>query len=418
MSNASSSDRSAFLYVVTSHPRATQTFIQAEIDGLRSRGETVHVVALNEPAPDQLKGPGERREYEQTTYLRSAGLPAAARSLLRALRVDARGVARVALDALSSGGADLRRILWRLFHLGEALIVWDHATSLGVRHIHAHFGQSTSTIAWLAVRLAEELGQGPTDLVITIHCGTEIEDRRETIPHLKIQTARAIVAVSDHTRSQIMRQVPSRFWPRIRVIRCGIDLDFFGSLERASTTSSEPPTILFVGRLDPVKGVPILLDACDRLVEKGVDLRLEIVGGGSLSAELEQRASGRPWVSFDGELPPSGVRDRLRQADIFCLPSLDEGIPVSIMEAMAVGVPVVATAVAGVPELALDDETAVVVPAGNVDALAAGLERLLLDPERRARLSEAARKRVAELHDVAVNLPQLIALIGDEADRS
>ena len=398
-------------YVLTQHPRTTQTFINAEIAALRRAGREVDVFALNEADPDQIRTDADRAEQEATTYLKVVGVAGVFAAARRAWALSPAGLLRVVWQAVRSAGTDGRRVLWRLFHLAEALIVWDRGCDRGVEVVHAHFGQSTSTVAWLATTLGRVLECGPSELVVTVHCGTEIEDAAETIPALKARDARAIVAISDHTRSQLMRHVPAEYWSSIRVIRCGIDLGRLAMPERGAIRAT--PTILFVGRLDPVKGVPFLLEAVGRLRDAGRSVDLEIVGGGPLESELRAIAADSSWVRFTGELPPEAVHERLLAADVFCLPSLDEGIPVSIMEAMAVGTPVVTTAVAGIPELALDERTALVVPAGNVDSLVEALGRMLDDPELVDRLRRAARQRVELLHDSSANLPALIELLTD-----
>lgn len=396
-------------YVLTQHPRTTQTFINAEIAALRTAGHEVVVFALNEADPAQIRTDADRAEAAATIYLKVVGVAGALSAARRAWALSPAELLRVAWQAVRSAGTDGRRVVWRLFHFAEALIVWDRGRDRGVEVVHAHFGQSTSTVAWLVTTLGRVLGSGPSELVVTVHCGTEIEDAAETVPALKARDARAIVAISDHTRSQLMRHVPAEYWDAIRVIRCGIDLGRFGLPERGPIGAA--PTILFVGRLDPVKGVPFLLEAVGRLRDAGRFVELEIVGGGPLESELRAAAADASWVRFTGELPPEAVHERLLAADVFCLPSLDEGIPVSIMEAMAVGTPVVTTAVAGIPELALDEQTALVVPAANVDQLVGALGRMLDDPMLVDRLRHAARQRVETLHDSSTNLPALVQLL-------
>jgi colanic acid/amylovoran biosynthesis glycosyltransferase len=394
-------------YVLAHHPRTAQTFIQAELEALRHDGHDVTVFSLNRPPSDQLRTSRDRAEMESTIYLKDLGRVSSA--VVAAFVASPSGFVKVLARAVRSAGTDLRRVVWRLFHLAEASVVWRECRARNVEVIHAHFGQSTSTVGWLASWLARELGSGPSDLVVTVHCGTEVEDTADTIPALKARDARAIIAVSDHTRSQLMRHVPAHEWQKIHVLRCGIDLDFFGPLPRREP--GDPPTVLFVGRLDPVKGVPVLLEAVRSLRARGTDVHLEIVGAGSLERELRSAASGEDWVQFLGELPPDQVRERLQEADVFCLPSLDEGIPVSIMEAMAVGIPVVTTAIAGIPELARHEETALVVAAGNASELADAIERMISDPVLATDLRTAARALVSELHDKTTTLPRLIDLL-------
>jgi colanic acid/amylovoran biosynthesis glycosyltransferase len=395
-------------YVLTQHPRTTQTFVDAEIRALRAAGHPVTVFALNEPGREQVRTAADRAEVAATVYLKAQGPFGLLAAVWRALVAGPAGFAIVVLRALRSGGWDARRVLWRLFHLAEATVVWDRCRDQGIDVVHAHFGQSTSTVGWLATALGRSLAAGPTQLVVTVHCGTEVEDTAETIPATKVRDARAVVAVSDHTRSQLMRHVPREHWDTIRVIRCGIDLEAFEI--QPPRPPPDVPTVVFVGRLDTVKGVPVLLEAARRVRQRGCPLRLEIIGGGPLGGELRHEADAS-WVHFAGELPPDQVRQRLRGADAFCLPSFDEGIPVSIMEAMAMGVPVVTTAIAGVPELAVDQHTALVVPAGNVEVLAGALQRILSDRALVDRMRVEARRRVEARHDASANLPELVELL-------
>ena len=397
-------------YVVTHHPRTTHTFVTSEIAGLRAAGFGVVVFALNAPTPDQVLSDAARAERQSTIYLKERGAGAVLRSAIRALRLDPIGFARTFMLALSSGGTDLRRLLWRVFHFAEALVVWDECRQRGVDTIHAQFGQTPSTVAWLAVELARNLGAGCDDWVFTVHGVSEIEDRAESMIARKVPSSRAMIAVSEYTRSQALRQLEPRLWEKVHVVHCGVDLEHFP--HRGEHSPGEPPLIVFVGRAVPAKGLPVLLAAAHHLADQGLAFRLVIVGGGSFEPELRAAvAGGADWLELTGEQPPGEVAKWLSRADVFCLPSLDEGLPVSVMEAMAVGVPVVTTAVAGIPELAVDGSTALVVPPGNVIRLAGALERLVTDPALGERLSVAARERVVAHHDERACLDELVQVI-------
>jgi colanic acid/amylovoran biosynthesis glycosyltransferase len=398
------------LYVVTHHPRTTHTFVTAEIQGLRKSGHDVHVIALNEPTLDQLRDSEARAEAASTLYLKRSGLPRAVAALRRALQHSPRGVAQVALLALRSAGTDVRRAVWRAFHFAEALIVWDEAAQRNADTIHAQFGQTTSTIAWLAAELGTALHHGCTDWTFTVHGGSEVEDRSESVVARKAPSARAIIAVSDHTRSQLLRQLAPALWPKVVVARCGIDLNRFEM--QAPRQIADPPVIMFVGRAVPAKGLPILLDAARQLDATGCKFRLVIVGAGAFSEDLaREAANGARWLELAGERLGDEVAELLRTADVFCLPSLDEGLPVSVMEAMATGVPVVTTSIAGIPELAVHGQSALVVPPANSAALADALRRALTDEPLRARLRADARRRVEEDHDERRCLPRLIEIL-------
>ena len=184
------------------------------------------------------------------------------------------------------------------------------------------------------------------------------------------------------------------------MVRCGIDLDRFAY--REPRPLPEVPVVATVCRLSPEKGLSLLLEAVAELGRRGRDVSLVVVGDGPERAAIEatvDRLAIGDRVRLLGELEPAAVADVLADADAFCLPSFAEGLPVSIMEAMATGLPVVATAVAGIPELVVDGDTGVLVPAGRVDLLADGLERILDDDDARRAIAKRARERVTMLHD-------------------
>jgi len=246
----------------------------------------------------------------------------------------------------------------------------------------------------------------------TIHGYQDFVNERDAALGRKAESASYVICVSDFTRSQLMRVSDAPQWHKFHVVRCGIDLDRFAFSPRDEV--AEVPTILLVGRLSPEKGHALLLEALSLLHLEGIDAIAEFVGYGYLGPDLEARAvrlgvSDR--VQFLGSLHSSQVPERLRHADVFCLPSFAEGLPVSIMEAMAVGVPVVTTYTGGIPELAVNEETALVVPAGDARSLANALARILRDSELRQRLVNNARKRVEARHSLDDSARMLEALL-------
>jgi glycosyltransferase involved in cell wall biosynthesis len=214
----------------------------------------------------------------------------------------------------------------------------------------------------------------------------------------------------------LCRITPTPLWSKFEVVRCGIALKAFAA--RPEEAQSAVVEIVSVGRLSPEKGFSILLEALAELRGRDVTARLSLIGDGPDRAELTsdiERLGLGDMVTLTGELPPEQVAARLRTAQIFCLPSFSEGLPISIMEAMASGVPVVATNIAGIPELARNEVTALTVPASNAQALAAALERLIVSPELRRSLATAARTEVERLHDREASADRMVELFGQAA---
>lgn len=397
-------------YVMTHYPRNAQTFIAGEIDGVERAGVAVACFAMNRPDAGELAVPGARERAARTTYLKDSWGGA----LGDALTLGARhpfAMATLVATAVKSGGGSPGRVARRLAHLVQAARLARLAKAQGLRHLHAHFGLAPATIAWFASRMLSFEG-APVGFSFTIHGFHDFADPAETRLDLKAPAAAAVMCVSDFTRGQLFLQAAPATWPRAHVVRCGIDLDAWRFAPR--DRGAGPPTIVAIGRLSAEKGFTVLLDAMARLRDEQVAARLVLVGDGPERATIEAaiaRLGIADRVTLAGELPPEAVRARLREADMFCLPSFSEGLPVSIMEAMAAGVPVVTTWIAGIPELAENGVTAMTVPPARADALADALRHLIEDPALAARLAVAARARVEANHDQLANGRQMADLL-------
>lgn len=385
-------------YVMTHYPRVAQTYISGEIDAVERAGASVRTFAMNSPAASDRVGADARRRIAQTTYLKASPVRALI-ALAYHMLGHPIGTARVAAMALASAGASPRRMIRRMAHLTQAALVAETSRREGLDYLHAHFGLAPATIAWLASELSSVRGRR-LPFGFTIHGFHDFADAAESRLELKARHARQVFCVSDFTRSQLCCVTEPEHWPRFAVVRCGVDLS---ALEyRNPGPAGEVPTVIAVGRLSSEKGLDILIEALSILKRQGTPQRLLLVGDGPLRASLEtaaDRAGVAHLIEFAGEMAAEDVRARLAGADLFCLPSFNEGLPISIMEAMAVGVPVVTTWIAGIPELAESGVTALTVPPARADLLADALRQLASDAKLRLRLAKAARQRIEQQHD-------------------
>jgi glycosyltransferase involved in cell wall biosynthesis len=254
----------------------------------------------------------------------------------------------------------------------------------------------------LAARLGERASpQLGLSWSFTAH-GTDIVSDSPARLAAKLRLAPLVVCVSHAGRAQLMRMVGEEHWDKIRVIRCGLDDRWRTPLakgpKRAEAGGRDSLCrLLVVGRLESEKGHSLLLDAVAELRDRDVSVALELVGDGSARGRLEARARALGidrQVVFAGKDGGDGLRARYARADLFCLPSLGEGVPVVLMEAMAAGLAVVATAVGGVPELVEDGVSGTLVAPGDPAALADAIAALAADVERRRGMGEAGRARV------------------------
>jgi colanic acid/amylovoran biosynthesis glycosyltransferase len=412
-------DRSFFVsrkigYLATHYPSVSHSFILREILALEAVGVDIEPMAINPAPEDDVLTDVDRAERSRTFYVKSQSKAAVLRSVMRAFRRSPRGFLATAVHAVRSARFDLKAGLWRLLQLVEAAIVWDHCRETGVRHVHAHFGQVPATVAWFTAELGNRLDpdDDPWTWSVTVHGWHEFVNEREASLRQKVHAAAFVVCISDYTRSQLMRIAHPDHWKKLRVIRCGIDTAAFA--QREPRPVGKPPRVLMVARLSPEKGHLVLLEALKLLGDRGMRVEAELIGPGEFRDGLERAVSSlgiADRVSFLGACTPDEINQHLRSADVFCLPSFAEGLPVALMEAMAVGVPVVTTYISGIPELVIDGWTGMVVPAGRGDLLASAIERLCDDRDLTSSIVSAARAKVEEQHELAHNIPALAALL-------
>jgi len=400
-------------YLCDQYPAISHTFVMREIAALRSLGVEIATISIRRSDPKHLKASADRREFATTHALLPIGAAKLLGTHLTAFARQPRRYLATLLWTLRGAGGSARGRLWQLFYFAEAVLVWDRMRREGMTHVHAHFTTPAADVAMIAARL----GRG-WSYSFSAH-GTDIQASDPRSLARKIEHARFVVCVSDFGRSQLMLLVDEQHWPKIHVVRCGIDLaEFDGELDTREPTG--PLRILNVGRLHPVKGHPVLLDAVALLIEDGVDAQLTIVGDGERRATLEQQVAKlglADSVTFAGSVGQDEIRPFYEQADVFCLPSLGEGIPVVLMEAMAMRLPVVSSGIMGIPELVEDEVSGLLVPPGRPVAVATALRRLAGDPELRSQLARQAREKVAADHDGTRAAERLLGLFESSVER-
>jgi colanic acid/amylovoran biosynthesis glycosyltransferase len=407
-------------YITTFYPAPSHTFIAREVDALRRRGVEISTTSVRRAPADTLLSEHDRKAFETTRALVPARWGSVLSAHLAALVRHPRALAGTLRLALKLGRPGVRGRLWQLFYFGEAVIAWQHWRNLGVRHVHAHLAAVPADVALLASHLGCAAGVGPATWSFTMHGPAELWDVSWFGLADKVRRADAVVCISDFARSQLMALVDERDWSKLRVIHCGV------SPARYAGTADPPsgrPRILCVGRLVPEKGQAILLQALALLKQNGVDAELELVGAGpsrealeALAAELELTDR----VRFAGAVAQDAIDAYYETANVFCLPSFSEGVPVVLMEAMACCRPVVATAIAGLRELVEDGRSGLLISPGRPDELALALETLLGDPDLCQRLGETGRDHVTRYFDIehsADKLQELFAELLSERSR-
>ncbi|MDX2192457.1 MAG: glycosyltransferase family 4 protein [Gemmatimonadales bacterium] len=384
------------------------TYVLREVRALRALGADVHVVALRPPdRPLDRLTPEEREEAERCTYLvprpwalylraHAACLAAspgrylgALRAMLRTPRPDSREMAkafRYFLDGVVAG--------W-LFRRA------------GATAFHAQFASAFA----LAARRA--LG---VPYSFTVHGPEEFDDPVGWRMREKVAGATRVVTISDYARSQVLRFSDPADAPKVVVARLGVDVARF--VPPAAEPAPAPVEILNVGRLVPAKAQEGLVRAVAALVAEGHDVRLRLVGDGPDRAHLERLARAlapAERIVFDGWRTGDEILARFAAAHILAMPSFAEGIPVALMEAMAMAKPCVASRVHGIPELIVDGESGLLVSPSSHEELVAALRRVVTDPALRARLGAAGREAVVTRYELTTNTRRFAELLLGDA---
>ncbi|MGS5086078.1 glycosyltransferase family 4 protein [Hydrogenophaga sp. A37] len=390
------------------YPGLSLTFIDREVRALREMGVDLITVTVRSPDPQALSGAFQHEEAGRVfRLLASAQRPAyGAKALFMAARHPHR-LAATARLAIATCPAGARAMALQLAYFAEAVLLAPHLRARSVKHLHNHLGDSSGTVTMLAAELVA------IPFSITLHGPEIFQSAQRWRLDAKIARAQFVACISEFGRKQAMRFSDEAHWHKLKVVRCGVNPGLYA----AEPTARKGHDLLFVGRLEERKGVNFLLDALALLKARGSDVRLKIVGNGPQKEALQSQTatlSLDAMVNFAGTKDEVGVSEALRHADLLIVPSLSEGLPVVIMEALASGVPVVASAVDGIPELVRDGETGRLVPPADPQALANGIEQLLQDPGVRLRMGNAGRQLVAAEYDAHRNALELLRLIAPQ----
>ena len=390
-------------YLVNSYPRPTLTFIRREIAALEAMGTPVIRYAIRDSGLPRID-PDDQVEHERTRRLLDAG-PFGLLGGMGAALLRPGAFVRGLRMAIRLGRVSERGVLLHLVYFAEACLLRRWADRDGVGHLHVHFGTNSAAVALICRMLG-----GPS-YSVTIHGPEEFDAPRALAIGLKVRHAAFAVAISSFGRSQLWRWADPEDWGKVHVVHCGIDA---GDLDREPTEPPDAPRLLNIGRLDEQKGQLLLVEAAEILQRRGRVFSIALIGDGPLRSRLESEIARRGLsevISLQGWRTGPEIREALRESRALVLPSFAEGLPVVIMEALAMHRPVLSTSVAGIPELVRPGESGWLVPAGSVDDLADAIEGVLdAEPAELRRMGAAGAALVAANHDVRCEADRLAAL--------
>lgn len=412
--SAADTGRRPVAVLLSRFPLVTETFILREVIEMERQGWPVRLVPILRERPKVV----HREALPWTRRLLHAPLlsPSVFLAVARALRRRPGRLLKL-LARLAAASAGSPNFLLRTLALfPQAVWAAERLEAEGVGHLHAHFATHPATMALVV----SELTGIPWSFTVHAH---DLFVRQEMLGE-KLAAARSVRAISRFNRELLERWFPAEAAGKVEVVHVGIDPEVYRRLPPPPAPSAGVPGVLSIASFRPYKGLPVLLDACRRMADAGVSLRCEIVGDGPMRPELERRIAELGLggiVTLAGALPQDEVARRLGASTLFVLPSIVapdgqmEGIPVALMEAMAAGQPVVASALSGIPELVEHGANGLLVPPGDAAALAAAVERLLADPELGRRLGERGREAVERGFRLDATVAGLLALIDRHA---
>jgi glycosyltransferase involved in cell wall biosynthesis len=388
-------ERPGVAYIVPWYPAISHTFVLREIQALRRLGRHVATISIHRPRAEDMPAEADRQAYATTYFLSPPRVRDHVAAHWQALRTRPGAYVSTLAAALQAGPIEPAVKARGLVHFCEAVVAWWHARRSGARHLHGVFAGPAADAAMLAARLG---GDGWT-WSLAAHGTDMLQIPRDSLAD-KIRSARFVTVSSDFGRSQMMVLVGQEHWSKIRVVHCGLDMIEYDGTPPASADRDDL-RLITVGRLEREKGHTLLLDALAAVRDERVSLT--VIGDGSeLDAlRLQAQVLGiAERVHFLGRIGQDEIRDHYAAADAFCLSSLGEGIPVVLMEAMAMRMPVIAPRIMGIPELVQDGTSGLLFTPGRPDALAEAITSIAARREQWAEMGDAGRARVAEQFEI------------------
>lgn len=393
-------------YLTSQYPKVSHTFIRREIAGVEEAGIEVLRVSVRRSL-EQFVDWRDRAELEKTRVLLDGGarglLPAVASMLLRQpLRT-----LRALRIAVAMGWRAPQGLARHLAYLAEACLLLRWMREERVDHLHVHFSTNPSDVALLC----RELGGPPFSF--TAHRIEAGSPSASSIAR-KVAAARFVVAICEEGRERLLALSRPEDSGKIRLVRCGVDAHF---LRAPPTGVPEARRLVCVARLSPEKGVFVLLRAAQILARQDLNFELSLLGDGPDRPELEREAERlglTTRVRFEGWASRDTVAERIRLSRALVLPSFGEGLPVVIMEALALRRPVIATRVNGVPELVVHGHCGWLVTAGSDVELAEAMRDALTRPAAELdAMGSRGAERVATMHNPVEQVRAIAQLLLD-----
>ena len=391
-------------YLVNQYPKVSHSFIRREIAGVEACGIQVSRFSIRS-CGSELVDEVDKQDLEKTRVVLDVGKVGLLFALLTVAITKPVGFLKALRLMFQVGWSSERGVVRHLAYLAEACVLLGWFADEGIAHVHAHFGTNSTTVAMLC----HVLGGPPYSF--TVHGPEEFDKAKAIALEEKINRASKVVAVSSFGKSQLYRWCDRKHWSKIHVVHCGVDELF---LRQPHIPIPDQPRLVCVGRLCEQKGHLLLVEAASQLAAEGLQFRLVLVGDGPLRPQIQTMIAQfglQDHLEITGWASNYEVQQQILASRAMVLPSFAEGLPVVLMEALALSRPAISTYVAGIPELIESGVCGWLVPAGSVEDLATAMRSALELPiEKLNQMGRVGSERVAEQHNSAVEASNLAAL--------
>lgn len=391
-------------YLVNQYPKVSHSFIRREIAAVEKSGLTVERFSVRQ-CESELIDPDDKNEFQKTKVILDAGLKGLLTQLFAvALKTPVPWLKSLWL-AINVGRSSQRGIFYHFIYFAEACVLLGWLQNVDIDHLHVHFGTNSATVAMLC----NALGGPPYSF--TVHGPEEFDRIKDLAIVQKVNRASFVVAICSFGKSQLYRWCDYKQWSKIHVVHCGVDGNF---LNQTVKDISSEPHLTCVGRLCEQKGQLLLLQAMGQLSQEGKKCKLTLVGDGEMRPEIEaliKEYGLEEQVTITGWASGEEVKNHIANARALVLPSFAEGLPVVIMEALALGRPVISTYIAGIPELVNHGVNGWLVPAGSIEELKNAIRSALVLPtEDLAKMGQAGSESVFLRHNIGREADKLVEL--------
>jgi len=388
-------------YMASLFPCWSETFILREIQELEKQGAEIEIFSFK-PASEKLVHPGAKPYLNRVFYPKKGK---SAWALLKALIFHPIKFTTIVLKIVFSMLNKPVMMTKTLGLLPMALSFIPAIKKTQITHLHAHWATYPSTAAWI---ISEFTG---IPYSFTSHAHDIWLEKPLLVE--KIKKAKFVATISDYNK-RYLNVFAGKVLDNVEIIHCGINLAEFAYEE---PKLKPVPKLLAIGRFDEIKGFPYLVEACSILDKQGINFKLRILGDGPLREKLQVQIREKGimhLVELPGAVSQDDVRKEIREATVFVAPSVQksngdqDGIPVVLMEAMAMGTPVISTYVSGIPELIKNEENGMIVESRDAEQLADALKRLIFSKKKQVNYSAAARNTIDESFNIRISVKHLL----------